>query len=119
MDKAGFTLLEVMIALAIITIALVTILYSHSLSIGRTTQARNILISSLLAQQKMAEAELLGFSAVDNAQGDFDEYPQFLWQRWVYKTPKDDFKKIVLRISWEDGQEKESTELISFLTKMR
>jgi len=119
MDRKGFSLLEVMVALAIIAISLVVILHCHSLSIQRTNQAKDILISSLLAQKKMAEAELLEFVAIGDAQGGFDEYPGFLWQRRIYNTPVEDFKKVVLLILWDEGENKRSTELVSFIAKMR
>ena len=115
----GFTLLEIMVALSIIAISLVVILHSHSLSIERANKAKNILISSILAQRKMAETELVEFSALDNAQGHFEEYPQFSWQRMVYRTPMEDLKKIVLLVSWEDADSATSTELINFIAKTK
>ena len=115
----GFTLLEVMIALAIIAIALVVILHSHSLSIGRTNQAKNIILSCLLAQKQMADIESLDFSALVSSKGGFEGYPQFSWQRSIYETPKEDFKKVVLSIAWDEGEGQASTEIVTFVTRMR
>lgn len=118
-NGAGFTLLEVMIALAIIAIALVVILHSHSLSIARTNQAKNIILSCLLAQKQMADIESLEFSALVNSKGGFEGYPQFSWQRSIYETPKEDFKKVALLISWDEGEGQASTEIVTFITRMR
>ena len=118
-DRKAFTLFEVMVALAIIAIALVVILHSHSLSIDRTNKAKDILVSCLLAQKKMADIDLLDFSSLTNEQGGFSGYPQFRWQRMIYETPKEDFKKVVFRVLWGEADDGQMTEIVSFVTRMK
>jgi len=117
--KQGFTLLEVMIALAIIAISLVVILHSHALSISRVNQAKNILVSSLLAEEQMAEVEMLGFSKLKNSSGVCVDYPGFHWKRIVSPTPFDEVKKAVVHIFWEaEGSEKDF-KLETYISKMK
>ena len=112
-----FTLLEVMISLAVISISLTAILKSHALNIDRVTRARDSFIFTLLARGKMAEAEILGFSNVNDASGSFFNYPDFYWERRVSSTRFEDVKKIVLNVSRGEKKEEKSLELVLFLTK--
>ena len=54
---SGFTLMEVMIAMTILAIALVTIFQSQSQSISMSSDSRFMTTASLLAQSKMVELE--------------------------------------------------------------
>ena len=53
----GFTLLEVMIAMAILAIALVAVYQSQSQSISMAGDSRFLTTASLLAQARMAEID--------------------------------------------------------------
>ena len=80
---AGFTLLEVMIAMAIMAIALVAVYQSQSQSVSMASDSRFVTTASLLAQSRMAEidADTLKTST---ANGDFGEaYPDYRWQAEV------------------------------------
>jgi len=78
----GFTLLEVMIALAVISIALIALLGSQSQGLSLANESRFNTTASLLAQGKMAE-----FEAITDRQdlrsdsGNFgDEFPDYAWE---------------------------------------
>lgn len=53
-DEAGFTLLEVLVAVAIVGIALVGLLRLHLLSLDATLAAQDLTTAVLLAEGKMA-----------------------------------------------------------------
>jgi general secretion pathway protein I len=79
-DLGGFTLLEVMIAMAIMAIALVAVYQSQSQSVSMASDSRFLTTASLLAQSRMAEidADTLKTST---ANGDFGEaFPDYRWQ---------------------------------------
>jgi len=57
-QRGGFTLLEIMIALAIVSIAMVSLLSLANRSIGVHDRLQRITAATLLAQGKMAETEL-------------------------------------------------------------
>ena len=57
-QRSGFTLLEIMIALAIVSIAMISLLALANRSIGVHDRLQRITSATLLAQQKMAETEL-------------------------------------------------------------
>ncbi len=75
----GFTLLEVMIAVALIAIGLVTLFGSQSRSLSRVSEAKFNNIAPILASTKLAEMESGILSMADN-QGDFGaDYPDYTW----------------------------------------
>ena len=76
----GFTLLETMIALAIISIALVSIYRMHAQTIAMNAAARFYTIAPLLAQGKLAELETRGLADLSEQSGDFEDlYPGYRW----------------------------------------
>ncbi len=109
--QGGFTLLEVMVAVAIIAIALTALLGSHSQSVSLAGEAKFYTTASLLAQRKMAELELADFDDLVSYGGDFGE--EFPGYRWEVKIDKADFegfeeiakhiKQIDLALYWGEG----------------
>ena len=77
--KAGFTLLEVMIALSILAIAYVTLLGSQAKSLSLATETRFMLEASLLIDDKLADFES-GVEPLESNSGTFDETaPGYTW----------------------------------------
>jgi type II secretion system protein I len=77
----GFTLLEVMIAMAILAITLVTLYQSQSQSISMASDSRFLTTASLLAQSRMAEIDTADPRLAVSANGDFgEEYPGYTWR---------------------------------------
>jgi len=98
--KSGFTLMEVMIAMAILAIALVAVFQSQSQSISMSTDSRFMTTASLLAQSKMAEVE--ASSTLDNQSKDGDfglDYPQYIWHMEIGDTQLLQFKKIDVTVT--------------------
>ena len=118
-DPAGFTLLEVMVAIAVIAIALVPLLRLHLLSLDATLYAQDLTIAVGLAQDIMAEMPARP-EAGDN-QGTFDAavYARFKWQTSVGEKeeiatpglalpdgealPMLEIQRIAVTVRWMDG----------------
>jgi len=74
----GFTLLEVIIAVAIIAIALTTLLGSQSQSVSFANSAKFETMAALLAQSKMSEIVIQEADSLSSDSGDFgDDYPAY------------------------------------------
>lgn len=69
--KAGFTLLEVLLALAILTIAVLTLMGLFPLGLKGSSQAKQITIATSLAQAKIEQIISQRYDEV--ASGDFEE----------------------------------------------
>lgn len=82
--SSGFTLLEVMIAVALIAIALVTLIGAQGQSVAIATGSRFDVIASLLAQWKLTDLHLQDGGQLASEAGRFgEEYPAFFWKTEV------------------------------------
>ncbi|RLB91322.1 MAG: prepilin-type cleavage/methylation domain-containing protein [Deltaproteobacteria bacterium] len=122
----GFTLLEVMVAMAIIAIALTAVLGSQSQSVSLATEAKFSTTAVLLAQDKLAEIEAEKIGDLTSGSGDFGEdFPGYRWNLRVTDTSFDELeeisdhlKQIDLIVSWgEDDQYQYALRLYRFFTK--
>ena len=104
----GFTLLEVMVAVAIIAIALTTLLGSQSQSVSFANSAKFETMAALLAQSKMSEITAQGADSLSGSSGDFgDDYPGFTWEATVsdisiegMSNISDYLKQVDLTVAW-------------------
>lgn len=79
--SAGFTLLEVMVALAIMAIVLVSVYKMHAQSLAMNTAARFYTQAPLLAQRKLAELETSATPDLAEGAGDFGaDFPGYTWK---------------------------------------
>jgi len=96
----GFTLMEVMIAMAILAIALVAVFQSQSQSISMATDSRFLTTAALLAQSKMAEVEAAPSLDINVKDGDFgQDYPDYSWHLQIDDTQLAQFKKIEVTVN--------------------
>ena len=96
----GFTLIEVMFAMAILAIGLVAIFQSQSQSISMATDSRFMTTASLLAQSKMVEVETRSALSNQSEDGDFGiDYPQYTWHLEISDTQLLQFKKIEVTVT--------------------
>ena len=79
MTESGFTLLEVMIAIAILAIALTVLLGNQGQSIRLAEESNFNLNASLLLRDKLSEL-VASEEELTSAEGDFgEEYPGYFW----------------------------------------
>ncbi len=77
---SGFTLLEIMVALSIIAIVLVSVYKMQAQTISMNYAARFYATAPLLAQLKTAELETENLEEQADDSGDFgDEFPGYRW----------------------------------------
>ena len=108
LPNKGFTLLEVMVAVALIAIALTTLLASQSQRVSFANSAKFETMAALLAQSKMSELVLQGVDTVSGDSGDFGEdYPGYAWEATVSDfsiegadAVSDYLKQIDLTVTW-------------------
>jgi len=77
---SGFTLLEIMVALSIIAIVLVSVYKMQAQTISMNYEARFYATAPLLAQLKIAEVEIENPGEQTADSGDFgDKFPGYRW----------------------------------------
>jgi len=128
MKNTGFTLLEVMIAMAILAIALTSLFGSQSISVALATETRFNIQAPLLARMQLANFQSGKETFADS--GDFgDEFPGFQWELQVedavfmesetlsLQELGDNLQHITLVVSW--GDELYSYQLDSYQRKSK
>lgn len=116
----GFTLLEVMIALAVVAIALVTLLGTGSRSIDVHGRLQKITQATLLAQQRMSEIEIqaAGGSGLPllEEEGVFEApFEQFRWRVLYEDSPLPQLKIVTVTVAWGEERRNEMVDLNSFI----
>ncbi|MFP4194667.1 MAG: prepilin-type N-terminal cleavage/methylation domain-containing protein [Desulfobacterales bacterium] len=77
----GFTLLEVLVALSVIAIAMISIIRLQSQTIGMYESVKFYSVAPFLAQEKMTDTLMDPRSYTSGASGDFGGEPAgYLWQ---------------------------------------
>lgn len=108
LPKDGFTLLEVLVALAILGAGLTVLLGAVNRNLIMASESKNLSVASLLAQTRLAEIELEGYPEVRSEQGEFEEAPGFKWFLVVspFQIPNlnTEIRVVNLRITWNDGR---------------
>jgi prepilin-type N-terminal cleavage/methylation domain-containing protein len=91
--QGGFTLVEVMIAMAIIGVTAVVLLEQRLEVVRDAARAREMRSTWVLTSQKLAELELdksLWTGQETQSNGDFgDVDPEFAWYRWDYQIVRE------------------------------
>ena len=115
----GFTLLEVMVALAIISFAVVTYVHSQNTSVALLNESSNVTVATLLAQGRMVVLEGSNISGSLEREGTFDdpEYISFRWKERVVSTPLPNILEAHVEVSWDDGRGRRSVDLLSLVIR--
>lgn len=99
---SGFTLLEVLIAVAILAVSLSSLMGSQLNSMAATRYARDITAVALLAEHQIVELEFLhrqeGWVSSDvEYEGDFDEqgYPDMTWACTVHFVELPEYNQLL------------------------
>ncbi|MCL2625894.1 MAG: type II secretion system GspH family protein [Cystobacterineae bacterium] len=124
MNRA-FTLLEVVVALGILGIVLVSLFQISSTAATSQSYARSLTVATLLARSKMADVEqklqIDGFPATDEEDsGDFSEegWPAYSWTAQIFIPKTEDLSPEQLLAGFAGlpmGQNLDTTSLLSTL----
>ena len=126
-NEKGFTFLEIMVAVAILSIALIAALRAQSQSLSIAGDSIRSTKVVLMAREKMAEYELDiqsgGNLEEGKTDGTFDKYPGYRWEIEVKEAPNpfknlqieglkdvspegfkiEALKDVILTILWKEG----------------
>ena len=128
-DVAGFTLLEVMIAMAILALAMPILLGLRNWDLNLHSRAADITAATMLAQEKLIEAELSPVYPIGETTGDFRNSPpgyqvpfdiadraqRYRWKRIITTTPLTAVREVKIQILWEQGATDEVLEASTYV----
>ena len=109
---SGFTLLEVMIAMAIMAIVLVSVYRMHSQTLTMNAAARFYTQAPMLAQSKLAQLETASSGIFVEDSGDFgDKFPGYTWRIATDEVSSEalgeiaaDLKRIDMTVSFNNDE---------------
>ena len=128
-DGRGFTLLEVLIAMAILALALPVLLGLRNWDLNLHSRAADITAATMLAQEKLIEAELLPLYPIGETTGDFrnpppgyqvpgdiaDRAERYRWKRVITTTPLPAVREVKIQILWQQGATDEVLEASTYV----
>ncbi len=118
MDKRGFTLLEVLVALVILSISFMSLIYATNQGVDMAQHARFVTTASLLAQEHMGKTVAAHTPvAPGEARGDFGEdFEGYTYVERKEATPLAGYFKYVLTINWGGEDSGFETSFTTFLS---
>jgi len=127
-NQRGFTLMEVLISLAILALALPILLGLRNWDLDLHTRAKELMTATILAQEKLTETELGAVLPLGEAGGEFlltplgsQATPQmtnrpmnYRWKRIVSPTPLPTVREIKIQVLWPRGNTDEMVEVSTY-----
>jgi general secretion pathway protein I len=103
--ERGFTLFEVLVALAILAIGVPAAMRAMTMVTQSAAELRDRQLASWVAQNRLAEIRAQGmFPAIGNAEGRAVQVGQtFRWRQEVRTTANPLFRRVDVRVFQEDG----------------
>jgi general secretion pathway protein I len=116
---AGFSLIEVIVALTIVAIAFVGLLGLHNRNIAMIARDQDLTRATLLARQFITEMEVVEqWPDSGTSRGEFANAPGFAWEREVTDTDLPTVRRVVVRVIWDERQPN-ACELIYYIRDRR
>lgn len=118
----GFTLVEVMVALAVVAVALPALMLSLSQQVDGTAYLRDKSLANMVAANKLAEMRVLARARQDLLSGSATGVENMAgrdWYWWIESKPTDiaNFRRLEIRVAL--GEEEKETPLhtlVAFLS---
>ena len=128
-SQRGFTLFEVLIAMAILALAMPILLGLRNWDLDLHARAADITAATMLAQEKLIEAELSPVYPVGETSGDFRNPPpgyqvpfdiqeraeRYRWKRIITTTPLPAVRDVKIQILWQQGASDEVLEASTYV----
>lgn len=116
---AGFTLIEVMVALFIFSVAVLTLLAARSQTVRLNDEIRLRLRMVDLANMKLAEIVARGFVPPGTLTGRFKPpYHDYLWVEVVSSSPLPIVRQVRLTVRHGTGAEARSFSLVTYVSNI-
>ena len=108
--ERGFTLVEILVTLTVLSLALPTLIYSFRDGARGQAASENQTTALYLLKFRMAEIELQGYPDIGDEDGEFGENSRYSWRSEVQDVESDEIvglRLVVVTVTWqEQGKEK-------------
>jgi type II secretion system protein I len=103
---AGFTLLEVLVALVVIAVAFVGLLGLQARNIKGIAADQNLTRATLLSRELASQVQYMvmtsGLQGLGDAHDTFEQYKGFRWEREVLTTGLEEIREVVIRVIFDE-----------------
>jgi len=113
---AGFTLLEILVALLVVSFSFLVLLQTDGLNATRTIHAKKLLGAVRLAESRMEELFSKGSEEVISEDGE-QEDGSYSWETVVSDTQYEALKEVRLTIRWLEGSREEEYVVLAYLPR--
>src|SRR5581483_7317523 len=112
----GFTLIEIMIALMVLSVSFVVLIGLRNRDIALAAYSHHMTEATLLARQRITEITAAGFPEMGESEGDFGEAaPLYKWKQQMKQTPFDVVRELALAVVWKEGSREEEVRFTTYL----
>lgn len=110
-DKRGFTILEALVALLILTIGLLGLLRVMPVGLKASRTGRDVTIATQLAQQKLDETRTTDWPATGTTSGNFgsEGYSNFEYILEIAAATNVNLREATVSVSWPAGASSQRT----------
>ena len=115
-NKRGFTLIEVVVALTIASIAFPALLKAFSEGVKSYSLIENKTTAYYLLRLKMGQLEMAGYPDVGSTEGDFGTDSRFKWSTEIIDTDTDGLREVTVVITWEERGKEKSLQLTTYMS---
>jgi general secretion pathway protein I len=115
-EDRGFTLLEVMMAVSIMALVLVTLLGLKNKTMQDVMLADHMTTATLLAKQLMTDTIMFKPRLPLEDEGNFteDEYKDYAWKKTISFTAFPQIMEVRVAVLWKEGTRQEQVELVGY-----
>lgn len=114
----GFTLIEVVIALLVLTVGIVGVLTVLPVALKASKRAMNMIQAPFFAQEKLEELKRDGYDALQEITETACSNPKFSYTVDVVdEASPPNLRKVTVTISWSEGNQDYDEEFTTLITK--
>jgi general secretion pathway protein I len=112
----GFTLLEVMVAVAIMATVLVSLIGLKNRSMQDVMLAEHMTTATLLAKRMMVDTISVKprLPLEDDGEFEEEEYKDYTWKKTISPTPLIQIMEVRVAVLWKEGERQELVELMCY-----
>jgi len=115
-SERGLTLLEVIVAMAILAIGITGVLRAFSMGMLTCKAAESYSVAAMFAQQVASELERTPELAAGQESGDFGkDWPGYRWEADIRDTTGADLKRVRITVLWDVGKRSRHLEMLTLL----
>ena len=112
----GFTLIEVLIVIALFSAAAVSLLQMFSISLYGGAENENTIVTTALAQEKMEELRNKPYASVSaEARAQVPDYT-FFDREVLVTTPISNLKQVTVNVYWKERSGDVKTSLVTYVS---